>query len=46
MILLPKNNVKQNYVIEVKVAVFWGEHRGVWFISTSTFQGGLPSPLL
>jgi hypothetical protein len=36
----------QKYVIEVKVAVLWGEHRAIWLTDASTFQGSLPSPIL
>jgi len=46
MIFLPKNTGMQNHVIEVKVAVLWGEHLAVWLIGTSTFQESLPSPFL
>jgi len=45
MILLRKGSVMPNHVIEVKVAVLWGELHAVWLIGTSRFQGSLPSPL-
>jgi len=46
MVLLRKGAVMQNHVIEVNVAVFWGEHHAVSLIGTWTFQGSLPSPIL
>ena len=46
MILLGKDTLKQNHVIEVKFAVLWGELRAGWLLGTSKFQGILPSPLL
>jgi len=30
MNILRKSTVMINHVIEVKVSVFWGEHRAVW----------------
>jgi hypothetical protein len=36
MILLCKSTVMQNHVIEVNVAVLWGEYRAVWLIDTWT----------
>jgi len=41
MILLRKSTVMQNHEIEVNVAVLWGEHRAVWLIGTSRFQGSI-----
>jgi len=41
MILLRKSNVMKNHVIEVSVAVLWGEKHSVWLIDTWTYQGRL-----